>query len=303
MEDFYGRLDELYSAGDRLAIEAFILDAVADTREGSPERAGLYNELAGFYRGISRFDESEDTFSRALGIFEASGTPEYATVLLNLAGLYRIAGDADKAIQLFHTAKERLEFSGGRGSYAYISVLNNLALAYQGKNEYIPALEYAGKALELMRAGSGGGHEIAASLNNLAAIRLGMGENGAAEALVSEALGIYGGMAETDVHHAAALTTSAVILCRKGDYSGALDGFRQSLELTSRFFGENVEFAICKRNIADVYELLGDIHSAATEMHDAARILERIHGADHPVVLDAQTKLKRLRDSGEKNER
>jgi len=297
METFYDRLDELYAAGDLAAIEVFILEAVADSPEDSPGRAGLLNELAGFYKGVSRYAESEDAFSGALSMFEAAGmgaTAEYATVLLNLAGLYRIMGNADKAVELFIGAKGKLEDAGGRDSYAYVSVLNNLALAYQDRREFSEAMEYAENALALLRDGFGGEHEIAASLNNLSAIRLSLDELEAADVLISEALSIYDSMAEPDVHHAAALTTKAVVQCRSGDHRGALDGFRKALELTRRFFGENIEYAICRRNIADVFEIIGDLPSAAAELADAVRILTGILGGQHQSVINARGKLEQL---------
>ena len=301
MNEFYDKLDALYGGGDLAAVEAFILEAVGDAEDGGAARAGLLNELAGFYRGVSRYAESIDAFTRSLEIFDAVGmgaTPEYATVLLNLAGLYRMKGEADKAEGLFLSAMKKLEDAGARDSYAYVSVLNNLSLAYQEKGELALALEYAGNALELMRSGIGGDHEIAASLNNLAAIRLRMGDVDAANGLITEALGIYDAMPETDVHHAAALATKAALLCRYGEYHEALEGFRRALELTRRFFGENIEYAICKRNIADVFELLGDKAAAISELTDAARIFERIHGADSGAARDARGRLERLRGEG-----
>ena len=298
MQEFYKKLDELYRSGNLAEIERFIFNAVAETGEDSAERAGLYNELAGFYKGVSRYAESEDMFKRALGIFESAGmstTPEYATTLVNLAGLYRLTGDADKAVELFKNAMKRLQDADSRNSYAYVSALNNLALAYQAKGELARALEYAQSALEIMRAGGGNEHEVASSLNNLAAIRLQLGELDAADMLISEALEIYDGMTEPNIHHAAALATKAAIICRKGDHHGSLDGFRRALELTRRFFGENIEFAICRRNISEVNELLGDIPSAIAELSDAVRIMENIRGSRHTSVLDARKKLDQLR--------
>ena len=298
MNEFYEKLDELYGTGNLAAVEQFILGAVDETGEHSPARAGLYNELAGFYRGVSRYAESADMFMRSLGIFESAGmgaTRQYATTLINLAGLYRLTGDADKAIELFKDAIKRLENAGDGDDYAYASVLNNLALAYQSKGESTQALEYANKSLEIMRARGGNEREIASSLNNLASIRLQLGETDTADKLISEALEIYGGMTEPDAHYAAALTTKAVLMCRKGDYRGSLDGFRRALELTRRFFGENIEFAICRRNISMVYELSGDIASAITELYDAIRVMEAIHGAEHASLSDARKKLDQLR--------
>ena len=297
MNDFYEKLDDLYNSGDAAAVETFILEAVEASGDGSPERAGLYNELAGFYRGVSRFDESEDFFYKALALFKIARmelSPQYATVLLNLAGLYRIKGEADRAVALFLDAMEMFKNAGDTESYEYISVLNNLALAYQEKGEYENALEYAGEALELMRAGEAGEHEIATSLNNLAASNISLGRLDRAASLIAESLEMYDAMPEPNVHHAAALTTNAVLQYRSGKHREALEGFKRALDLTRRFFGENIEFASCRRNISDVYELLDDAPSAMAELADAVRIYERLLGSDHPSTRNAREKLEQL---------
>ena len=297
MNEIYGKLDELYGKGDLKSVEEYLLNAVGETGECSPGRAGLLNELAGFYRGVSRYAESENTFKQAIAIFELLGmdaTPEYATVLLNLAGLHRLTGDADKAVELFRSAMVKLEDADARDSYAYVSILNNLALAFQSKGDLTQALEYASKALELMRAGSGNEHEVASSLSNLASIRLGLGQLDAAGELIEEALGIFDAMPEPDVHHAAALTTKAVLMCRKGSHRESLVDFQRALGLTKRFFGENIEFAVCRRNISEVFELLGDVSSAITELSDAVRIMDKLLGPEHPSVLSARNRIEQL---------
>ena len=299
MNDFYNRLDELYSSGDLRAVEVFLSDAVAMAGENSPECAGLLNELASFYRGVSRYAESEQTFEQSLRIFESAGmesTPEYATVLLNLAGLYRIMGDADRAITLFLSAMKRLEEADAGDSYAYVSILNNLALAYQAKGELTQALEYASRALDMMRASSDAIHEIATSLNNLASIHLQLGNLNLADKHITEALAIYDAIEESDVHHAAALTTRAALMSRRGEHQDALGDFRRALELTKRFFGENIEYAICRCNIAEVCELLGDTPSAIAELSDAARIMDKLLGPDHPSIKNVRAKLERLNE-------
>ena len=281
------------------------MNTVKETGEYSPERAGLLNELAGFYRGVSRYAESEDTFIQSLTIFESAGmeaTPEYATVLLNLAGLHRLAGDADKAVELFRSAMKKLENADACDSYAYVSILNNLALAFQSKGDLIQALEYASKALELMRAGSGREHEVASSLNNLASIRLALGQLDVADELIAESLGMFDAMSEPDVHHAAALTTKAVIMCRKGSHRESLIDFQRALELTKRFFGENIEFAVCRRNISEVFELLGDIPSAIVELSDAVRIMNKLLGPEHASVRSAHKRLDLLMEKQGKHE-
>ena len=173
MTDFFQKLDALYKANNLSAVEAFILDAVRTTDEGSLERAALYNELAVFYMDCGRYIESESAFNNSLKLFDTADmdiAPEYVTVLMNLTELSRMKGKV-------------------------------------------------------------GGHR------------------------------------------------------------STLEGFRKTLELTHEFFGDSVEFAECKRNIAEIYELLGDLPSAIAELTDAAEMTEQLLGPDHPSVIELRKKL------------
>jgi len=297
MDEFYEELDKLYEVGNQGAIESFIIGTIGKFEYVDEQRsltcASIYNELAGFYRGVSRYAESADAFLTSLSIFEENGyraSSEYATILLNLAGLRRLTGDIVNAIELFLTAKDIFESAGAKDTYAYISTLNNIALAYKESGDYDQALAYAAGALDHIRQ-SGDDHDIATSLNNLAAIYLETGDLSSAGDLISEAFVLYDRMPEKNVHYAAALSTKASLLYRAGDYIGALANFRRALDWTNRFFGENIEFAICKRNISDVLEQLGDIHAAVIELSYAAAVMDRILGAEHPSVIETRRKL------------
>jgi len=99
LQEIFDKLDKLYSEGNSDAVEKFlkltIASMEANEEEDKSEYVSILNELAGFYRGTSRYAESMELFSKALKIMEgnnAEDTPAYATVLLNLAGLYRLTG-------------------------------------------------------------------------------------------------------------------------------------------------------------------------------------------------------------------
>jgi tetratricopeptide (TPR) repeat protein len=88
-------------------------------------------------------------------------------------------------------------------------------------------------------------------------------------------------MPEENVHHAAALTTLGAIRFRKGNYHDSLAAFSQALELTERFFGKNVEYAVTRHNLATVYRALGDLDAAIIQQRAAVEIVEDIFGSDH----------------------
>ena len=102
---FYRQLDEHYAAHDNTATEQFFKDSrqkayqdgLADPLPaGCPSCAppikpnmayvSVCNEMACFYRGLSRFQDSLDAFAQAQEELESlclQNTAEYATILLN----------------------------------------------------------------------------------------------------------------------------------------------------------------------------------------------------------------------------
>jgi tetratricopeptide (TPR) repeat protein len=309
IEGIFEKLDALYAAGKPDEIEQFLVATIKsfelneETHKG--EFISVLNELAGFYRGVSRYTEAAELFLRALQLLEVAGlatSPAFATVLMNLAGLYRLTGQLAETITLFLRAKELLENADNRDDYAYASVLNNLSLAYQGTGELDLAFRLASDALTLLRTGSGAvadaardmTHEIATALNNLAAIDIQRGKYDEAEPLIAEALDLYNNMPEENVHHAAALSTWATVLFAKRDLDGARDAFTRSLALTYKFFGRNIEYAQVERNLSAVYETLGDMTNAKRHLASGYETIKGILGDAHERVSEYKISLLRL---------
>jgi len=92
MESFLDRLKTLYREGDQEKIEAFILEKIADVAVGNGNELALctlYNELGGYYRGVSRYCDSLDVFNKAADCLESRGlgqSVQAATVMINRAG-------------------------------------------------------------------------------------------------------------------------------------------------------------------------------------------------------------------------
>lgn len=77
MDDFFRELDQRFQDGDQSRIEGFLKDTLsrleAEGRGESGEHASVLNELACFYRGISRYGEAGEAFRRALEQMEQLG--------------------------------------------------------------------------------------------------------------------------------------------------------------------------------------------------------------------------------------
>ncbi len=301
MNEFFEKLDALYQSGDLSAVEKYLKEYL-DTLEASDQERGLdyasvLNELGGFFRGVSRYAESAEAFSKALEIFRQTGmyeSVEYATILLNLAGLQRLTGKAEKAVEQFLEAKDILTACNMQNDYAYASVLNNLSLAYQDLGDYENALDIATKAYEQMQLMADNDHEIATSLNNLTTIHYRMGNFEKAEESINKALNIYNGMNELNVHHAAALSIKAMLLSRAGKTAEALVYFEDSLKKTEHFFGQNIEYAITEQNIALTCSALNDLPAAIKHLKKANMLFEKLLGPEHIRTKESHAMLNSL---------
>lgn len=255
LNDFYKHLDLLYQAGDLRAVEQYLQDCLL--QYPLPEKISVLNELGGFYRGISRYPESEEAFHKAMALLEQDGqdnTAFFATVLLNLAGTYRLSNRLDQAESMFRQAITHLDAE----NYAYASALNNLSLVKQAQGDLAEAEILSQQALDWMLKHGAPEHEVATSYNNLAALCLQQQKLARAQQMLDQAMALYDGMPEANVHLAAAYSTQGALCYAKKDWNGAEEALHRALELTEYFFGRNEEYKTTLRNLALVKANKGD---------------------------------------------
>jgi len=292
MDEFYETLDRLMREGDMARIEAYIL-TVARSREGTDGElanlAAIYNELGSFYRGVSRYEESAESFHKSLQAFSAAGMErslQYATVMLNLAGLLRLMGKPQDAIQLFLETQKLMVEASLDDMYLYITILNNLSLVYIQTKQYDRALELCSEAMVRIEKNSEADeHEVATTLNNLASAYLGKGDLDAAGAAVGKALELYDAMPYANVHHAAALVTYGSICYKKGMLSDAIEAFERSLPLTKRFFGINAEYIATCFNLHLAYAAAGYAAESEAYLSEAYSRAQNLLGESHPYTM------------------
>ena len=293
-KSFYAELDGYYARYDNEATEKFLLDYLDSVENSMIISAGcgccgdgdscdtdavseqdkewlisrsqgmiaVLNELACFYRGISRWSECIDAFNRLKTEMETCGimcSDNYALVTLNLAGAYRLMGDYNKALEAFGEAREILALNGKNDPYSTASLYNNEGLVYQDMKEFTKAADHFEKALEHMRLVPDNDAEIATSLSNAAMAYYSAGNMEKAQKMLDEALAIFsdldGGM---NPHYAGCLNTKALFSFHAGDIELAAKTFELAIEKTRLVFGENREFIIGCRNCAYAYSKLGN---------------------------------------------
>lgn len=239
MKDFFEQLDAMYQSGRQAEVESFLQETLQRVSNG--QKITVLNELAGFYRGVSRYEDSVAAYLSALMLLEAAGQrdkPFYSTIVMNAAGTLRLAGRLSEAEEMYKKVLDLLDPE----DYVYASTQNNLSLVLQDQGKYKEAQVLAEQALEWVRCHGAPDHEVATSLNNLANIHMNMGDVEYAGTLIKESLAIYDAMEKPNVHHAAALSFQGVLCYRQKDLDGAKAAFERALSLTEYFFGKNIEY-------------------------------------------------------------
>ena len=299
LNQFYRELDEHYAAHDNAATEAFLRKArsrayqegltsplpqgcpsCAPPLEPNMEYVSVCNELACFYRGLSRFQESLDTFGLAQEELESlylQNTPEYATILLNKAGTCRYMGDLDQALAYFSQAERILDLDRKGKPEVMAGLYNNIGLLYLDKKETEKALTYFQKALPLVLASPNMIVEQGTTWNNLAVTFDTLDRREDADEAIHHAVQILSSLdGGVNPHYPAALNTRGTFAFRAGRYQDALTDFTEALEKTRLIYGENIEYAYACSNCASACEKLGLAEQSRSWMEQSEAIRSRL---------------------------
>lgn len=296
---FYRELDEHYGAHDNEKTEAFLKKSkeTAD-RAGTPMPVNtgcpscvpplepnwafvsVCNEMACFYRGLSRFEESLATFEEAQKELESlyqQRSAEYATVLLNKAGTYRYMGDTEKALEHFQKAARIFEQHPDCPKATLAGLYNNIGLVYLDQKKPEEALGSFVQAMNLLEAEADVLVETGTTWNNMAAALDILGKTEEANMALENAIAILKEIDDgSNPHYPAALNTRGTLKYRAGDYAAALEDFQAALEKTKLVYGENVEYAHGCRNCAAVCLAMGDDAGAESWQQKADEILKHL---------------------------
>lgn len=238
------------------------------------------NELACFYRGLSRFQESLDTFSEAQKELESlyqTETLEYGTVLLNKAGTYRYMGDLKNARAHFERAESILSRLPSAPAPVLAGLYNNIGLVWLDEKDPGTALSWFARALPIVDADPELIVEQGTTRNNIANADLMLGRKEDARLALDQSIEILSQLdCGRNPHYPASLNSRGAIRYQEGDYAGALKDFLAALDKTRDVYGENIEYAAGCSNCALVFDALGQKEKADQMRTLADRIRSRI---------------------------
>ena len=162
---------------------------------------------------------------------------------------------------------------------------NNLGRVCELRGDYEGAERHERVALEIRRHLAPDGLDVAASLNNLAAVALDRNEADAAGPLLEESLALKEKLAPGSPIVATTLVNFGEYDLRKGDAKSALAAARRSLEIRRRFEPGSLDEAESYELVARAERAAGDPNRAAADyLHALDSVEAQRHrlGGDEP---------------------
>jgi tetratricopeptide (TPR) repeat protein len=301
-ERFYAELDRVYASGQRGAVEKFLNDRAAACAARGDELSLDYlmcmSELGGYYRGVSRYEDSLRAFKTAEGVIVTlwgSRSLHYATNLSNMAGTYRMMGEFDASLEAFLRAIDVYDELKENNVYLRAGVLNNIALLCQARKEYARSADYLRSAAALLETAPQLKEELATTYANLSGLCQQLGKMDHAWEILGKALDIFQALPEESAHYAAALNSKGALQTMRGQFEEAKETFELVLSKTRKVSAENADCGYSCRNMARLCARLKQYGEAIRYMETAYGIFLKIWGDRHEVVKDALQELEELR--------
>ncbi|MCM1113822.1 MAG: DUF4125 family protein [Muribaculum sp.] len=276
------KVDAYYRQNQGQEAEQLMQDAIAEavSLEDDESLLQLLNELLGYYREVSRVEDSYAIGGQCLALAERmglAGSIPYATTLLNVANAYRAGGRLEDSLKLYLQVREIYDERLEPDDMLMASLENNLSLLYQEMGRFEEAKESLLRALGIVERQPGGvDFEVAVTHANLAASCLQTGEAEEARSYAEASLREFEAMGLEDAHYGAALSALATYYYQKKEYVRAQQLFERGMAVVERNLGRNA-----------FYERLWENAEACRTAQEAVNAAAQ--GAERTPKADART--------------
>lgn len=279
---FFKELDLIFKAGNIKKAEEFILDCMEKAQKSSdiPAILAISNELGGIYRVTSRFEEGRNAYTiaiQAIKLLNLENTEQHGTTLLNLASVYAASKNNTEALKLYEQAAGIFVNAGLSNDYRLAALYNNISHVYDELNELEQAEINAEKSIRIIETLPEFSIEAATTYTSLACIYLKQKRFTEAERNLFTAEQIFKNQKDRlDPHYAATLSAMGELYYYTGNYILSIKYFEQALEMIKNNYGQNLSYASTCRNLAQVYDAIGNPSKRNEYQAIAADLEERI---------------------------
>lgn len=286
--------------GDIEAAERFFdeWEKKLEEEKNLPLLVDMYNRQGSFYRSCGMYEESLDSFQRAVEKIEQSVghySSECAKIYNNIAGTYRAAGMKKEAVHYFLESLKIYEALGESDSYTCAKVHENLAQVLVQKRDWEEASSHLEQALNIIKKLPDQAHESVLIYSKWLSVRLGQGDEQKARECADGVLSSFEiWHHRKDPAFGAALCTVGGFFFRVGDYDKAKDVYIKAEDYTEHHFGQDENYAAICQLLYRLYRRMGKTESAIVELTKAETAYTRIFGPEHERTYIIREELAKL---------
>lgn len=262
LSEFLRGLDRLYETERGREAEGYLkkgLKAAAAAEDDGAVLA-ILNELMGYYRAASRYEECLLCVEQGIRLADSmglSGTLDYGTMLLNAATGYRAARRYPEAERYYKEAEALLERHLPGPDYRKASLHNNVSLLYSETGRLSLAKEELRKAMEQVRGMEDALPEVAITHVNLGNLCFRMNQISEGTRHMEEANRIFESMTDhKDSHYASALAGLGEACFHSGDLERSVEFYSRALKEIETNYGKNDYYRITEANRTVAEDLL-----------------------------------------------
>jgi len=285
MNGFYNKIDGFFAVKDFHGAENYMKEALAqaDFEDDPAATVTICNELGGFYRAFSRYQEGIPLYEKALGCIrrlKMENTEGHATTLLNFATTLAIVGENDRALEAYQLAAGIFEGPGYEKDFRLATLYNNMSSLYQDMERLEESEMYLHKAMAILETLHQSEIEIAITWSNLAGVYLAMGTDHLQKAkeAAQKAIALFNQVSgDKDVHYAPSVSALGEVCYLEGDFQAAEARFREAMDLSKRDYGDQtLGYALLCRNLAAALKAQDRDEEAAEYLSKAEAIQQKL---------------------------
>lgn len=252
IQNILAQVDALFEENRGEEAEKLMQESIAEALREQDDNSilQLLNELLGYYRETSRYEEAYLLGERAIAQAERMGLQEtipYATTLLNVANVYRAGGRLEESLETYLRVQEIYRQKLSPDNMFVAGLQNNISLLYQEMGEYGKARECQLKALQIVKD-KGAAYELGVTYANLAATCVQLGQLDEADEYAEKSMETFTGIGVRDSHFGAALSAKGAWHFQRQEYDEAAFCYRQAMEIVEQGIGRNQAYYRLKEN-------------------------------------------------------
>lgn len=261
LDSYLKELDLLYSSGRIGEVEGYLKKGLKDAASSGDDGAvfGILNELMGYYRGSSRYEECIICMKEAIKMADSMGivgSLSYGTLLLNGATGYRAAGSYQEAERLYKEAYEVLLRWIPKTDYRMAALHNNLSLLYGETGRLEKAKDELVRAMHIIKEIDGAGAEVAITHTNLGNICFQLKQIQEGTEHMKEAVRRFEAEPDQkDSHYASALAGLGEAYFHSGNLEESIKYYEKALKEIEGTYGENDYYRVTLGNLETVKDL------------------------------------------------